>query len=121
MNVGQLTKQLVEAHRLADKGQRSRAFGEAYNAAVEVFPELAKASTQNVSEMLGGKYVHPTDSKARETFAQVFEQVPGLQAAYHSSVVNPLFAHRTDGWFDTDPVLKKTYWVNAKDTHKGVL
>ncbi|PIZ51083.1 hypothetical protein COY27_04785 [Candidatus Woesearchaeota archaeon CG_4_10_14_0_2_um_filter_33_13] len=121
MNVGQLTEQLAQAHRLEDRGQRSRAYGEAYNTAVGLFPELAQASSLNVAEMLDGNYVHPTHSKARDTFAQVFGEVPGLQAAYHSTVVDPLFARRTDGWFDTDPVLKKMYWVNASDTHKGVM
>ncbi len=119
MDLTELTSKCVTAGGLKGKEQ-TRMYGEALNEALELFPDLASAVRTNVAEMVSGNYVHPTNSKGSETFCQVFVAVPGLQGAYHHVVVEPLFANRRDGWFDCDPVLQKRYWVNAKDTHKGV-
>lgn len=119
MDLTELTNKCVTASGLKGKEQ-TRMYGEALNEALERFPELASAVRTNVAEMVGGNYVHPTNSKGSETFRQVFERVPALQEAYHHVVVEPLFANRRDGWFDCDPVLQKRYWQNARDTCKGV-
>lgn len=121
MDLTELTNKCVTAGGLNRGKEQTRMYGEALNEALERFPELASAVQTNVAEMVGGKYVHPTYSKGAETFRQVFDAVPSLQGAYHHVVVEPLFANRTDGYFDSDPVFHKRCWVNAKDTHKGVL
>ena len=120
MNTNELSDKCATAGGLKGK-ERTRMYGEAFNQALDLFPELAVAAQTNVAEMLDGSYVHPTDSKASETFAHVFAVVPYLQGAYHHVVVEPLFAHRTDGWFDSDPVLQKRHWQNRSDTGKGVM
>ena len=120
MNTTELSDKCATAGGLKGKEQ-TRMYGEAFNQVLELFPELAGAVQTNVAEMVVGSYVHPTDSKASEIFRSVFDAVPYLQGAYHHIVVEPLFAHRTDGWFDCDPVLQKRYWQNRSDTYKGVL
>ena len=120
MNTTELSDKCATAGGLKGKEQ-TRMYGEAFNRALELFPELVAAAQTNVTEMVDGRYVHPTDSKSAETFRQVFDAVPALQGAYHHVVFEPLFAHRTDGWFDSDPVLHKRYWQNRSDTCKGVL
>jgi len=120
MNTTELSDKCATAGGLKGK-ERTRMYGEAFNQALELFPELAAAAQTNVTEMVDGRYVHPTDSKSAETFRSVFDAIPALQGAYHHIVVEPLFANRNDGWFDCDPVLQKRYWQNRSDTCKGVM
>jgi hypothetical protein len=120
MNVELLENRLEQASKLTGQEQKT-AYSDAYRMALELFPGLKEAADQNVQEMRKGTYVHPTHSRARETFTQVFEQVRFLRAAYDTAVVDPLFARRTDGYFDVDPELGIKYWRNSADTHKGVM
>ncbi len=127
MDLTELTNKLATAQGL-DGVERTKAYDEALNMAFELFGGFsfqaavrAKVREMEYVVVPHLHYVNPTHSLFAFPFENVFRVVPGLKEAYHRVVVEPLFAGKTDGYFDVDPVLNERYWQPREGDAKGVM